>query len=247
MTEPVQIGDCTLYQGDALELLPTLEPGSVDAVIVDPPYLIGAHSIGTARAKSGTWADLNNSAYWFSAWYRECLRLLPTETGHFATFCNWRTQPLVICAMAAAGMTATSCLVWDKDWIGPAYKNALRPTYELIVIASGKAAEIKNRSLNDIWRTKWMAGHSAETLHPAEKPVSLLMQLISALTTESSCLLDPMMGSGTTGVACVRLGRKFIGIEISEDYFKIACQRIQEEYDRKRGTVGMFKESLSDT
>jgi len=209
-------GQITLYCADCLDVMREMEAGSVDAVVTDPPYLVGAVSIGNAQAKSGTWADLNNAAFWFSAWYREGWRTLVTGREHFATFCNWRTQPLVICAMAAAGMSATSCLVWHKAWIGPAAKNALRPTYELVVIASGGEADILDRGLSDIWTHKWMACHSADTEHPAEKPVGLLAKLTEALSIDGSTILDPFMGSGTTGVACVKTGRRFIGIEINE-------------------------------
>ena len=222
----------TLYHGDCLEILPTLP--KVDAVITDPPYLIGGNSIGNSNSKSGTWADLNNSAFWFSTWYRLSWGKLIVNKGHFATFCNWRTQPLVICAMAAAGMSATSCLIWDKDWIGPAYKNALRPTYEMVIISSMSEAEIKDRCLSDIWRVRWMAAHSADSIHPAEKPVVLLRKLSNALTTEENIILDPFMGSGTTGIACVRSGRQFIGIEIEEKYCEIAAKRIAMEQSQGR-------------
>lgn len=234
MSEPVILdgGRIRLYQGDCLEILPTLEPGSVDTVVTDPPYLIGAASIGNSRAKSGTWADLNNATYWFSAWYRECWRFLDGH-GHFATFCNWRTQPLVLCAMAQAGMTATSCLIWNKEWIGPAAPNALRPTYEMIVIASGERAAIADRGLSDIWAHQWMAGHNTESDHPAAKPVGLLVKLISALGGKR--ILDPFLGGGSTLAACARLGLSGTGVEIDGQHFAVARRRIEEELRLRDG------------
>ena len=72
--EKVEIGGATLYLGDCREILPTL--GKVDAVVTDPPYVIGAVSAGNMASKSGGWADMMNSSLWFSAWYREVDRVL---------------------------------------------------------------------------------------------------------------------------------------------------------------------------
>ncbi|MCP5018109.1 MAG: site-specific DNA-methyltransferase, partial [Ketobacter sp.] len=68
--------------------------------------------------------------------------------------------------------------------------------------------------------------------HPTEKPWRLFVELLNDFTNKQQTILDPFMGSGTTGVACVKLGRRFIGIELDENYFNIACQRIQEAYDQ---------------
>jgi DNA modification methylase len=221
--EKVQIGDCTLYRGDCLEILPTLEPASVDAVVTDPPYLVGAVSIGNARAKSGTWADVNNAAWWFSQWYSQCWHLL-NDAGHFATFCNWRSLPMVICAMAQARMQATSCIVWDKEWIGPAAPNAFRPTYEMIVHAAKPNARIVDRGMSDIMQCKWMACHSGSTGHPAEKPLDLAARLIRACSPQ--VVLDPFCGSGTFLLAAMQLGISAIGIELDPAYFELAKNRL---------------------
>jgi site-specific DNA-methyltransferase (adenine-specific) len=68
--------------------------------------------------------------------------------------------------------------------------------------------------------------------HPTEKPIKLFMELLSDFTNKNETILDPFMGSGTTGVACAKLGRKFIGIELDEGYFNIACERIKKAYDQ---------------
>lgn len=232
--ESIQIGDCTLYRGDCLEILPTLPPASLDAVMTDPPYLIGAVSVGNSRAKSGTWADVNNAAWWFSQWYGQCWRLL-SDTGHFATFCNWRSLPMVICAMAQARIQATSCIVWDKEWIGPAAPSAFRPTYELIVHAAKPDARIINRSMSDIMRCKWMAVHSGTTGHPAEKPLDLAVRLISAMSPQ--VVLDPFCGSGTFLLAASQLGIRSIGIELDPACFEMARQRLLAAQGRSSRTA----------
>lgn len=119
----------TLYHGDAMEILPTIERGSVTAVVTDPPYVIGAVSAGNMASKSGGWADMMNSSGWFRDWYREVGRVLHRR-GSFWTFCNWRSLPVVMRAAMDADLAVTSMLVWDKEWIGPGGKQGLRPSYE---------------------------------------------------------------------------------------------------------------------
>jgi DNA modification methylase len=124
-------------------------------------------------------------------------------------------------------------MIWDKQWIGPAYKNALRPTYELAVFAAMPDAEIPNRSASDIFRgQKWLAGQCRTTIHAAEKPVDLMGHLTELVAPDGGVVLDPFAGSGTTGVACVKNGRRFIGIEKEKKYFDIAVERISAELSR---------------
>lgn len=233
-----------IHHGDCLEMLRQLPTASVDAVITDPPYMIGATSVGNADSKSGTWADMENAAYWFAAWYIECWRVLK-DTGYFVAFTNWRSMPTAMCALAKAGMPATSCLIWDKEWIGPAAKNQLRPTYEVVMLSGKPNAEIPNRSASDIVRCRWMAGNCKVTEHPAEKPVALIEYLIQLLTKEGATVLDPFLGSGTTAVAAARCGRQFIGIEREERYVEIARQRVSGE-QAKLLTAGPKQNSIFD-
>jgi site-specific DNA-methyltransferase (adenine-specific) len=219
------IGPCVLYRGDALEILPTLEAGSVDAIITDPPYMIGAISVGNIRAKHGTWADMENSAYWFSRWITQGKALLKS-TGYFVVFGSWRSLPTMTRAFSLAKLSVTSAMVWDKAWIGPAAKNQLRPRYEMIFFIAMPDAVIPDRSAPDIAVCKWQAGSMKETAHPAEKPVDLLRTLTQLVTPPGGMVLDPLAGSGSTGVAAVRSGRRFIGIEREAEYVSIACARI---------------------
>ena len=100
----------------------------------------------------------------------------------------------------------------------------------MIAFIAVGGAKLKNRSLPDIWRCQWAA--QRPNGHPAEKPLALLIRLVQETPAET--VLDPFMGSGTTGVACANLGRKFIGIEIEPRYFDIACRRIAEAYQQPR-------------
>ncbi len=123
----------TIYHGNSMDILPQIERGSVTAVVTDPPYVIGAVSAGNMASKAGGWADMMNSALWFTAWYREVDRVLHRR-GSFWTFCNWRSLPVVMRAAIDTGLPVTSMLVWDKEWIGPGGQQGLRPSYELCAL-----------------------------------------------------------------------------------------------------------------
>ena len=215
--ERVQIGDCTLYRGDCLEILPTFAPGSIDAVITDPPYGV-AHKAKAIDGQEATWQgtqiandgdvsvrdsalDRFDNVIAFGAWRRPAL-----PRAHTAFV--WDKGP------AAGGMNfhATFRNCWELGFVrGHAWNDG---PMELGIITG-------------CWIPTW------QTLgreHPHQKPVSLMERLVRKC---AGTVLDPFMGSGTTGVACVRLGRKFIGIELEKRYFDIACERIEKAYADK--------------
>lgn len=99
----------TIYHGDALEIMADLTC-SVDLVVTDPPYMIGAVSAGSIGSKAGGWADMMNSAMWFAAWYRQVDRLL-RQNGAMWSFCNWRSLPVVMRAAMDAGMPITRRII----------------------------------------------------------------------------------------------------------------------------------------
>lgn len=215
----------TIHHGDSLELLPRMPVGTAfDAVITDPPYMVGAISVGNSGAKAGTWADMENSAYWFAAWMRECRRLLK-PTGYLVTFGNWRSIPTLIRALSLAELSASCCMVWDKLWIGPAGPQQLRPRYELAIFAAMPDAQIDDRSAPDVFGCKWMAGNMKTTDHPAEKPIDLMRHIVRLVTAPGATILDPFTGSGTTGAACIAEGRRFVGIERESEWVEVARRR----------------------
>ena len=216
-----------LITGDCLSVLESMEVSSIDAVITDPPYMIGAISVGNGSAKHGTFEDMDNSAYWFSAWFKECNRVLK-DTGYLVVFGNWRSIPVLTMALARAKMPATSCLVWDKQWIGPASKAQLRTRYEIAILSAKPKAVIEDRSIPDIFGCKWQAGNMKTTPHPAEKPVPLMEHLVKHLTPIDGVVLDPFMGSGTTGIAALKHRRSFIGVEKNHEWSEIAKKRIED-------------------
>ena len=227
MAEKVTIGNCELYLGDCMEVLPQL--GAVDAVVTDPPYLMGAASTrspaGRSRSRIGDWS---NAAMFYSAWMREAWDRV-SDNGSMWVCGNWRGFPTYQIALDTLGAPLSSVVIWDKEWIGVGPLNALRQRYEL-VFHSAKGSGIASRSEPDIWPVKWASKRPSG--HESEKPVGLMKRCIEV--GGGGIVLDPFAGSGTTGVAAVLCGKRFIGIEIEPRYFETACRRIEQAYAQPR-------------
>ena len=196
MTDPVTIGDCTLYCGDCLEILPTL--GKVDAVVTDPPYGIGINKSSRLSVSRGfvgeTWDECAADVSW----------LLPMNIPAVVWGGNYFDLP-----------PTRAPLVWDKNNAGRDFADFEMAWSNLDMVAR----RIVFRPMN-------MDGGKQ---HPTQKPVRVMEWCLGFLP-DAQTILDPFMGSGTTGVACAKLGRKFIGIELDPGYFEIACKRIEEAY-----------------
>ena len=206
------IGNARLYLGDCMEILPTLP--KVDAVITDPPYGIGADKNLRANKQHGRAAAPSKdygSANWDSAPPSACLIHSTVQAGKVAILWggNYFTLPPSQC-----------WLVWDKENGNNGYADC-----ELAWTNMNKAVR----------RIKWRwAGmlqqdmvNKEERVHPTQKPVSVMTWCIEQAGNPQT-ILDPFMGSGTTGVAAVQMGRQFIGIEREPKYFDIACKRIED-------------------
>ena len=203
------IGDARLLLGDCREILPTL--GKVDAVVTDPPY--GMNKDFANDTPEG--ADLIVRDV--CAWARE------SATGNVIAF--WSAQRLdAINHVFAPKRT----MIWNKTFAIYAPHN-VGYRYEPIVWVSGKEAATKRGDIFEHFPIAFRAQHE-NAAHPTQKPVVLMEEIIRDFSSEGDLVCDPFMGSGTTGVACAKLGRKFIGIEIEPKYFDIACKRIDEAY-----------------
>jgi len=211
----VTIGDCTLYLGDCLEVMKSIPDKSVDAVITDPPY-------GVQKA---TWDDeIPPVEVW-----REVKRVL-VPGGSLLVFGGIKLMPDV---MAKLGD------LFDYQWVFAWYKsNAMqfgKTGYSVLDIAvwysTGKATA-KNKKRDVIVHP--IIPSENDFGHPTPKPVKVMTHLIDCLSQPGDTILDPFMGSGTTGVACVQTGRNFIGIEIDPTYYAIAEKRIKDAQQQMR-------------
>jgi site-specific DNA-methyltransferase (adenine-specific) len=211
-----------LMLGDCLEMMGDIEDGSVDAVITDPPYAVTSEaSSSVSRARRSV-----RETQFFEAWLREnlreFLRILRPEGVIWMTL-DWRGAMALDEACAKLGLKEPKIGVWDKDSIGMGH--VLRNSYECFAVVPMPAWKRRDGGCPDVWRHKWTQGGRASD-HKAEKPVTLMERAISTFVVDDGIVLDPFMGSGTTGVATLNTGRRFIGIERDESYFTIAEARI---------------------
>lgn len=202
------IGNATLYLGDCRDILPTLP--KVDAVITDPPYGIGeAAGKNKSRGKLAVAKDFGNDA-WDDEPISDDLIRMVREAG------KW----VVIFGGNYYALPAAKCwLVWDKENGESDFADC-----ELAWTNLPKAV----RRIRYMWNGMLRANGEPRGDHPTQKPVGVMAWAINHVPAPNQTILDPFMGSGTTGVACMNLQRSFIGIEREPKYFDIACRRIED-------------------
>jgi len=246
-----------VYQGESPFCLKDIGTSSIDLVVTDPAYdsLKRWEGIGTTArmglgAKGGPADDDTKN---FDTIPDENLpdliyeihRVLKPNT-HAYIMCDWITLRQlyyyavtkgVFAPTAYSGRLFESCkpLIWDKVSIGTGY--TYRQTYEFILMLwkGPKKRQLNDLSVPDILRFKKVSGK--EKICPTQKPIGLFELLVKQSSDEGDIVLDPFMGSGTTGVASVRLGRRFIGFEIDDDMVNLAKHRINNENKKMSQTL----------
>lgn len=223
----VQIGDATMIWGDCREVLPDLP--TADLLLTDPPYRVTSGGLGALEGGFSGWIkdayDNRGAIVACDLDWIDWLPLIPdalAEDAQAYIFSNDRNLQEARGAAEAAGLVFHRLLVWDKRAALP--NRWYQQVCEFVLfMRKGKAFMINNpssKALLSIFQRD-------ESLHPTEKPVSLCQLYIENSTKRGDLVLDPFAGSGTTGVAALRSGRKFIGIEIDAHWFEIACKRLE--------------------
>lgn len=229
------IGNSVLYHGDCRDILPVI--GRVDAVITDPPFEKEAHrAIRRTQHSIKTGENVGLDFDAITETLRNDIAKWGTNNcdGWALYFCQaeavsiWRDS-----IEDAMGKYKRAC-IWVKPDSSPQFNGQMPAQgYESIVCQwAGEG------------HSKWNGGgrrgvftHNTnqpnrEGTHPTEKPLPLMQELIGLFTNIDDTVLDPFMGSGTTGMACAKMGRKFIGIEIDDRYFELSCRRITAAYNQ---------------
>jgi DNA modification methylase len=252
MTEPMDIGDCRLYCGDALEVMATLPAASFDTVITDPPYCSGAAT--EAGRGSSTHQGLRSEAIrggrfdWFDAdnmttsglvWLLRAVAVqadrLLTPAGSLCIFCDWRMAFTLGPALESAGFRLRNLIVWDKGSFGCG--TGFRPQHELVLHLTRRAPEFHTADVGNVIQARRVPSQERE--HPTEKPIALLQELIRVTCPPAGRVLDPFLGSGATLVAAVAIGRSGVGIEKNAGHVETAARRIGEASHR----TGLFGQS----
>lgn len=207
-----EIGNATLYLGDCMDVLPTLD--KVDAVITDPPYVMSAKG-GGMGAKRQYLADIHDH---IDAGF---------DVSMLETFKNWfcfcgKTQLLDLINQAEKQGLRWQLLTWNKTNPTPLSNNNYLPDTEYMIHAF--------ESHHYEGKSRFVVGQVERSgfEHPTVKPQYVMQKAIKSASHQGDIVLDCFMGTASTGVAAIQLGRKFIGIEREPKYFDIACKRIEQ-------------------
>lgn len=227
-----------LHNDDCLRVINDMPNDSIDMVFTDCPYkLIGGGCGGMSgifsriekTARNGTMFNHNEIS--FSDWLPEIYRVVKPKT-HTYIMVNGRNLANLQREAEKAGFKFVNILVWVKNNV-TAGRYYMNKTEFILMLRKGNARTINNAGTSNVLTVNNIIGNK---LHPTQKPVELMEILIENSSNEGDVILDPFMGSGSTGVACINTNRDFIGIEIDDNYFNIAKERcgldvIQNNYD----------------
>lgn len=232
----VSLAGAELYQGDCLAVIPCLA-GTFDAVITDPPYSSGGQSKGNRAASTGkkylnsgggSWPDFAGDSkdqrsylHWSALWMGLCYEKL-NPGGLMVVFSDWRQLGVTTDALQASGFTWRGVGVWDKAGSARPYKGGFKAQTEFFVWGS-KGALVGETYSPGLFRVQQKPG---EKQHQVGKPLDLMKPLVAAAGRR---ILDPFMGSGTTGAAAMQLSKEFAGIEFCRHYFEVAVERLRGE------------------
>ncbi len=231
-----------LQHGNCVELLKNIPSGSINQIFADPPYNLSGSNYQTVRSgkmvvcDKGDWDVIDDILEFNETWVKECVRVL-ADNGTIWISGTLHNHPSIGIILKKLNLWIINDVIWFKRNAAPLLsKNRLAPSTELIWIGSKtkkyyfdyETAKILNggKQMRNLWEIN---AQRHLTSHPTEKPESLLERIILLGSKEGDVVLDPFMGSGTTGVVAKRLKRDFIGFEISPEYFEMADKRINKE------------------
>lgn len=222
-----------LKNGDCMEWLNNLKDNSIDLIITDPPYKV------TSRGSAGTSGgmlqkEINRKGNVFKFNDIDCSKYAPEFYrvlkwgGHCYVMTNHINLINMLNTFTENGFRFIKSLIWDKGnkIMGQYYMSQFE---YILFFRKGKGVKINNCGTSDILRIPNVKQKAEDgtNLHDTEKPVDLMKILIENSSNEGEIVLDPFMGIGATGVACANTNRNFIGIELDENYFGIAKERIE--------------------
>lgn len=245
-----------LFQGDCLELMKTIPDCSIDLVVTDCPYKLVAGGVSIEQRKdecsgifrrraisdgskvSNKWLKKNeddipcaarsgkmfsHNDILFAEWLPEVFRLLK-DGSHCYIMINGRNLKNLQTEAEKVGFKYVNLLAWKKNNMTP-NKYYMQQMEFILLLRKGKARSINNMGTSNCLEIPNIIGNKK---HPTEKPVELMQIFVENSCDKYDTVLDPFMGAGSTGVACVNAKRKFIGMEIDETYFEIAKSRIED-------------------
>ncbi len=244
-------GSAELYRGDQRSFLASLPEASIDCIWTDPPYFLsndGPTCVGGRRRKvnKGEWdrsSGVTGDHDFNRAWLAECLRVLTPE-GTIWVSGTTHVYLSVGMAMMELGFRILNDIVWEKPNPPPnlgcrcfthstetilwATKAARGSRHRHVFNYAAMKEANDGRQMKNVWRFAAPgADEKRHGRHPTQKPLALIERCLAASTMPGQRVLDPFAGSGSTGVAALRLGRRFVGCEIDEAYARLASARLR--------------------
>jgi site-specific DNA-methyltransferase (adenine-specific) len=233
----------TLWHGEALAVLAAMPTGSADGLVTDPPYSSGGMVRGDRAQtdvhgkyqRSGDWTtkalhtftgdsrDQRGYGYWCALWLSECRRILK-EGAPVVLFTDWRQLPATTDALQAGGMGWRGIVPWSKPNPRP---QAGRFAAQCEYVVWGSSGAMKQDYSQPVLPGFFESSPPRDRVHITQKPLDVMRSLVK-IVPEGGLILDPFAGSGTTGVAAVMEGRKFVGVDNSEEHAANAAARIRE-------------------
>lgn len=239
-----------LYNDDCLNILPTIPDNSIDCIITDPPYKISVEGNKIVRnIKHYKWKCRNDISFdfgewdrqwdtdeeyfiWVEKWFKQLARILKEKSWIYIFFDKLKIGFFDLYLAKKYGIKSRNIYTWVKTNPVPSFRKVnYNSGTEFIWVGSKGDCKLKNFKQQKYMSNYFISSNSSnykQTEHPTEKPVNLLKHLIEVNSNEGEIILDCFMGSGSTGVACKQLNRKFIGIEKEKKYFDIAKKRIDD-------------------
>ena len=231
----IQGGNSTmvkLINDNAIDFMKTLGDESIDAIITDPPYGISRDNNFTTMGRAGIDFGEWDKDFNLTNWIKVAAPLLK-KGGNIVIFNDWKNMTYITKSLEDNGFEVKDLIRWKKTNAMPRNRDRRFITdYEVAVWAVKKGGKWTFNRLSETYEIPEIVGGvtpKSEKIyggHPTQKPIYVMKWLIERLTNECELVLDPFMGSGTTGVACKELNREFIGVELDENYYNMAYNRI---------------------
>lgn len=253
-------GDAALFCGDAVQTLGALPRLEAAALVCDPPYCSGGFQEAGRRASRGVITDEGLAE---RGWFRSdnmgtaglCFLLRAAlwaadrhlrEGASAIFFCDWRMYPSLAPALESSGWRLQNLIVWDKGSAGQGA--GFRTQHELaIVLTKGSAPVYHSSSAGNVLEARRVP--PAKRHHPTEKPVALLEQIIEVVSAPGELILDPFAGASSTGVAALRMGRRFVGVEGQPSFCEVGAARLagagRSLKERQEGQASLFEEAAA--
>jgi len=216
----------TLVQGDCLKYLPKIPSESIDAIVTDPPYNVlrgGISKLGLTD--NFDWDNITNYEHFTKTWFTECMRVLKEDS---CMFIFWSEKHL---NLGLEVFKPSKILIWHYKNLTSYVENNFLYDYDFIFLVKKRNPQLKQekgKKLSSVFEySKPQSNFKEDTaMHPTQKPLKLVEELIKVSSDVGDVVLDPFLGGGTTMLASLNLKRSCIGIEIDLKYIEISKKRL---------------------